>query len=380
MKKAIFTLATPLLLAATAANAASIIKTDNSSLDIFGRAKFTAKNDSVKGSSAGLSSRFGVKGEIKDENGNSAFFRTGWNMASSTDSSASNNTKTTSVADPDKPTDKNKRNNVLTSSGGNNISARYQFVGLGFEGIGKFTFGQNDTPFYTLVTSATDIFQYGGLEASAGTYGYNFAPNQALYSNTFGRLTVQASYQFKTTEGGDSKNGDILDVFSAGLTSANFKTQNNAYSAAASYALTDALNLRAGYAFQTFTNKATKSNYGLAADYTVGNLYFAGVYTHNKEDDGQNKASRNGYEVAASYNMDKYTFTTGYAYGTQDSDVATTPNPNGGKPTQNDDIAYAKAFKLGVTYHVFSNVKTIAQITHNTSGSNTYLGGLNYTF
>ncbi|SBS38683.1 Porin-like protein L precursor [Marinomonas spartinae] len=345
MKKAIFTLATPLLLAATAANAASIIKTDNSSLDIFGRAKFTATNNSESGSSSSFSPRFGVKGQIEDGNGTSAFFRTGWDMQSATDKKGSNLKK-----------------------GGDNIKARYQFVGLGFEGIGKFTFGQNDTPFYTLVTSATDIFQYNGLEASAGTYGYNWAPNEALYSNTFGRLTVQASYQFKTQEGGNSDNGDILDVFDAGLTSANFKTQNNAYSAAASYALTDALNLRAGYAFQTFTNNATKSNYGLAADYTVGNLYFAGVYTHNKEDDGQNKASRNGYEVAASYNMDKYTFRTGYAYGTQDSDVA------------NNDISYAKALKLGVDYHIFSNVTAMTQITHKTDGSNSYYGGLKYTF
>ncbi|MBJ7553592.1 porin [Marinomonas spartinae] len=346
MKKAIFTLATPLLLAATAANAASIIKTDNSSLDIYGRAKFTATNNSVSGSSSSFSPRLGVKGQIKDESGTSAFFQTGWDMQSASDKRSSN-----------------------LRNGGDNLKARYQFVGLGFEGIGKFTFGQNDTPFYTLVTSATDIFNYDGLEASAGTYGYDWAPNEALYSNTFGKLSVEASYQFKTTEGGKSDNGDILDVFDAGLNSANFKTQNNAYSAAAAYALTDALNLRAGYAYQTFTNNANKSNYGLAADYTVGNLYFAGVYTHNKEDDGQNTASRNGYEVAASYNMDKYTFTTGYAYGTQDSDIKAS-----------DDIAYAKAFKLGVAYHVFSNVTTIAQVTHNTNGSNSYYGGLNYSF
>lgn len=344
MKKAIFTLATPLLLAATAANAASIIKTDNSSLDIFGRAKFTATNNSVSGSSSSFSPRLGVKGQIKNESGTSAFFQTSWDMQSAADQQNSN-------------------------GGGDNISARYQFVGLGFDGIGKFTFGQNDTPFYTLVTSATDIFQYNGLEASANTYGATaWASNLAIYSNTFGKLSVEASYQFKTTEGGQSKDGSVVDVFDAGLNSANFKTQNNAYSAAAAYALTDALNLRAGYAYQTFANNANKSNYGLAADYTVGNLYFAGVYTHNKEDDGQNTASRNGYEVAASYNMDKYTFRTGYAYGTQDSDVA------------NNDISYAKALKLGVDYHIFSNVTAMTQITHKTNGSNSYYGGLKYTF
>lgn len=362
MRKVIFTLATPLLLAATtAASAATLIKTDTSSLDIYGRAKFTAQNNSEDGSSSSFSPRLGVKGEIKDANGTSAFFNTGWSMASASDKKGSN-----------------------LKDGGDNITARYQFVGLGFEGIGKFTFGQNDTPFYTLVTSATDIFQYDGLEASAGTYGYNWAPNEALYSNTFGKLTVQASYQFKTKEAGKSDNGDILDTFDAGLTNASFKTQDNAYSAAASYALTDALNLRAGYAYQTFMSNANKANYGIAADYTINDFYFAGVYTYNKEDDGTNTANRKGYEVAASYNMDKYTFTTGYAYGTQDSDVATTSSTDAtsGKVTvtQNDDVRYAKAFKFGVTYHLFSNVRTIAQITHKTNGSNTYYGGLNYTF
>ncbi|QUX96441.1 hypothetical protein C0J08_13980 [Marinomonas sp. CT5] len=381
MKKVLLTLVPSLLLAATA-NASSIIKTDNSSLDIFGRAKFTAQDDSEKSSSSSFSTRLGVKGEMKDGNGTNAFFMTSWEMLSSSDKSASNNTKTVKVANPDKPQIKSERLDVLSSSASSdNISARYQFVGLGFDGIGKFTFGQTDTPFYTLVTSATDIFQYSGLEASANTYGTpTRASNLALYSNSFGKLSVQASYQFETKKGSNSESGSVIDVFDGGLNTANFNTQKNAYSAAAAYALSDALNLRAGYANQTFTEDATKSNYGLAFDYTLGNLYLAAVYTSTIEDDNKNTTTRNGYEVAASYNLDKFTFTTGYASGTQTSDVATTTDTDTGKVMKNDDISYAEAFKLGVTYKVFNNVTTIAQITHNTNGSDIFYGGLNYSF
>ncbi len=381
MKKAILTLVPSLLLAATA-NASNIIKLDNSSLDIFGRAKFTAQNDSEDSNSSDFSTRLGVKGELKSENGTKAFFMTSWEMLSSSDKAASNNFKTVQVANPDKPVDKSARYDVLTSSGSSDdISARYQFVGLSFDGIGKFTFGQTDTPFYSLVTSTTDIFQYDGLEASANTYGTpTRASNLALYSNSFGKLSVQTSYQFKTEKGGDSDSGSVVDVFYGGLNTENFNTQRNAYSAAAAYALSDALNLRAGYAHQSFTEQATKSNYGLAVDYMLSNLYVAAVYTSTVEDDSKNTTTRNGYEVAASYSMDKFTFTTGYAYGTQKSDVATITNAGTGDVSKNDDIRYAEAFKLGVTYNVFNNFITIAQVTHNKNASDIYYGGLNYSF
>jgi len=382
MKKAIFTLATPLLLAATAANAATVIKTDNSSLDIFGRAKFTGThtadgNDSS--SSTSPSARFGVKGDVKNENGTSAFFHIGWELQSSREDIASNNVTTAKVADPDNPTNKDKRISVVTDAGSDNITSRYVFVGLGSETLGKISFGQNDTPFYTMVTSTTDIPYYNSMEGTAGTYGYRFAPNLALYSNTFGKLSVQASYQFQTAQHSSKQ---ILDYYGAGLNTANFQTQDNAYSAGAIYALTDKLNLHGGFAYQGFINGADKADYGVALDYTINNLYLGTVFTYSKENDVKKTANRKAAEIAASYNMGKYTFDASYAYGKQRSDVATTSTTDSDGVTTviNNNKTYGKAINLDVQYHVFSNVTVAAGISHLSDGGNEYDTSLNYSF
>ncbi|MEL0636866.1 porin [Marinomonas sp. TI.3.20] len=320
------------------------LKTDNSSLNITGRAKFTASHTD-SGGLPGFSSRLGANGQVQNNDGVSAFFNVGWEMQSTRDTISSN-----------------------VKGGADNIKSRYIFVGLGSKTLGKITLGQNDTPFYTMVTSTTDIPYYNSMEASANTYGYDFAPNLALYSNKFGKLSVEASYQFKTVEGGSSNNGDVLDYYDAGLTSANFKTQNNAYSAGAIYSLNDHLNVHAGYAYQTFMNDATKADYGFALDYTINNLYLGAVYTYSKEDDGTNSANHKGAEVTASYSMNQYTFDTSYAYGKQKSDIS------------GQDKTYAKAINVDVVYAVFSNVNAAVGISHVTTGKNEYYTSLNYSF
>ncbi|MFM2486639.1 porin [Celerinatantimonas yamalensis] len=344
MKKTILALTIPAMLAVSAyATAANVYKTDSQTLDIFGRSKFTLDNND--NTQAGYSARLGVKGTTKVNDNLTAFGHVSWEMQAKRDSLSSN------------------------KSGGDDIKSRYVFVGFDGHSYGKIELGQNDAPFYTSLTSITDIFD-NGMESSVGTYGYNFAPNEAVYTNTVGPLTIQTSYQFDTVEGGSSSAGSVLDSFGAGLTAANFKDQTSAYSMAGVYDTGIGLNVHAGLAHQNFAGNAQKNNYGLGLDYTLNNLYLAALYTHNKEDDGSNTANRNGYEVAASYKLDKLSLRTGYALGKQTSDVT------------GNDTTYAKAFKLGATYHFTSNVYVTAEWLNNPVGGNPndFSGAVAYYF
>ncbi|MFM2484123.1 porin [Celerinatantimonas yamalensis] len=344
MKKTILALTIPAMLAVSAAaTAANVYKTDSQTLDVFGRGKFSVNRNHDSQTRSDFSARFGVKGTTQISEGLSAFAHVAWDMQSQRDQLSSN------------------------VAGNDDLMSREVFVGLDYGQAGSLELGQDHTPFYSSLTKVTDIFDWDGQESYVGTYGKNFNPNQAIYTNAFGPVTVQASYQFDTQQGSGAA---AIDTFNGGV--GTFTDQSNAHSLAVVYDTGLGLNVRAAYARQNFAGDEHKNNYGFGVDYTMDNLYVAALYTHDKEDGVNQSAKRNGYEFAAKYNMGKISLLTGYAYGKQDSDAT------------GNDSKYAKAFKLGMQYHFTSNVKGMVQWTNNTAdqidNSNAYHAGLQYNF
>ncbi|WP_256928069.1 porin, partial [Vibrio parahaemolyticus] len=85
--------------------------------------------------------------------------------------------------------------------------------------------------------------------------------------------------------------------------------KQDGYSLSAIYAVADTgLELGAGYADQDEANE-----YMLAASYTMGDLYFAGIFTDGeKEATFKNTVDYTGYELAGAYTLGQTVFTTTY--------------------------------------------------------------------
>jgi outer membrane protein OmpU len=115
--------------------------------------------------------------------------------------------------------------------------------------------------------------------------------NMLSYKGQFSDLSVKASYRFA-----DSK--EVADEFE--------DNGQNGYSLSAIYAIGDTgLALGGGYADQDEQNEMM-----FAASYTMGDLYFAGVYTDGQK--AEKDADYTGYELAAAYTMGKTVFSTTY--------------------------------------------------------------------
>lgn len=336
MKKTILALAVPAaLLIAGTATAANVYKTDSQSLDVYGKAEVdithagfgtqdVGKHNGTTGTDAqnDLESygRIGLKGTTKINDDLSAFGRGEWQVAGQ-------------------------------NSDGSKFTARHVYMGLDFGDSGNVKFGQTDTPMYTNVMSIVDIFDEWGYVVENGVYGGNRQASQVIYSNDFGPVTFQGSYQFHNQDGKDN--------FGTGKST----VQNSAYSATLAYHTGVGLNVRGGYARQNYDASAYKNNWAMGLDYTMDNLYVAALYSATKaEDTASVSTDLNAYDIAASYTMGKTRVYTGYAIQRTNGDAQ-------------ESKTAVNQYTLGAEYNFTSNFLSWVEYRHNNGsadGTNGY--------
>lgn len=269
MKKTLIALSVSAAAVATGVNAAELYNQDGTSLDMGGRAeaRLSMKDGKVADNSR-IRLNFLGKVEIQD-----GLYGVGFYEGEFT------------TADYDK--------NGENVSGSNTIDNRYTYAGLGGK-FGEVTYGKNDGAL-GVITDFTDIMAYHGNSAADKIAVADRVDNMIAYKGQFDALSVKASYRFADrSEGTGVDAGKYVD------------NGQDGYSLSAIYAIGQTgLTLGGGYADQDEQNE-----YMLAASYTMGDLYFAGIYT-----DGE-KAKKNGdytgYELAAKYTMGQTVFTTTY--------------------------------------------------------------------
>ena len=189
--------------------------------------------------------------------------------------------------------------------GNSNLDTRYAYAGLG-GAFGEVTYGKNDGAL-GVITDFTDIMAYAGNTAADKLPAADRSDNMLSYKGQFENLAVKASYRFADREDVKNSKGDVVRYTDNG---------QDGYSLSAIYTLGDTgLDLGAGYADQADANE-----YMLAASYTMGDLYFAGVFT-----DGE-KAAKNGdytgYELAGAYTLGQTVFTTTYNNAETDGETS----------------------------------------------------------
>ncbi|KOR99013.1 hypothetical protein LO82_04660 [Vibrio vulnificus] len=265
MKKTLIALSVSAAAVATGVNAAELYNQDGTSLDMGGRAeaRLSMKDGKVADNSR-IRLNFLGKVEIQDGLYGVGFYEGEFTTADEGE---------------------NKTNN--------NLDNRYTYAGLGGK-FGEVTYGKNDGAL-GVITDFTDIMAYHGNSAADKIAVADRVDNMIAYKGQFDALSVKASYRFADrAEGTGVNDGKYVD------------NGQDGYSLSAIYAIGQTgLTLGGGYADQDEQNE-----YMLAASYTMGDLYFAGIYT-----DGE-KAKKNGdytgYELAAKYTMGQTVFTTTY--------------------------------------------------------------------
>lgn len=92
------------------------------------------------------------------------------------------------------------------ADGANNTTRRQLYTGLKSATLGELYFGQQNSVYYDIVGSKTDIWDYGMLAQAPGNgingdYDGSYRSRKQLkYKNTFGALDVYASYLFSDNE------------------------------------------------------------------------------------------------------------------------------------------------------------------------------------
>ncbi|WP_087023931.1 porin [Thaumasiovibrio subtropicus] len=182
------------------------------------------------------------------------------------------------------------------SEKGGESSTRHVYAGVGGD-FGRVTFGLQDGS-VGVITDFTDIMAYHGAEAGGKIDVADRIENNLAYVGSFDALSVKANYVFNNNEG-------VYDL--------------SGYSASAIYDFDMGLSLGAGFGHQEDQNQATRSKikedqFYLAASYTMGDFYFAGLYQNfeSKESGVTGKDKGRGFELAAAYTMDKTTFSVTY--------------------------------------------------------------------
>ncbi|MFA0193948.1 porin [Vibrio artabrorum] len=236
---------------------------------------------------------------------------------------------------------------------GSDLDNRYTYAGLGGT-FGEVTYGKNDGALGVL-TDFTDIMAYHGNSAADKIAVADRTDNMLSYKGQFQDLSVKASYRFADRE--DSKlNG-------SGYTD----NSQDGYSLSGIYAIGETgVKLGAGYADQDKNNE-----YMLSGSYTMGDLYFAGVFTDGEKDfDGQYDSTTassigskfsgvqdyTGYELAAAYTLGQTVFTTTYN------------NAETGSDTSADNIA------IDTTYYFKPNFRGYVSYNFNLLDANDTLG------
>ncbi|EGQ7756838.1 porin [Vibrio vulnificus] len=265
MKKTLIALSVSAAAVATGVNAAELYNQDGTSLDMGGRAeaRLSMKDGKVADNSR-IRLNFLGKVEIQDGLYGVGFYEGEFTTADE---------------------GVNKTNN--------NLDNRYTYAGLGGK-FGEVTYGKNDGAL-GVITDFTDIMAYHGNSAADKIAVADRVDNMIAYKGQFDALSVKASYRFADrAEGTGVDEGKYVD------------NGQDGYSLSAIYAIGQTgLTLGGGYADQDEQNE-----YMLAASYTMGDLYFAGIYTDGEK--AKKDGDYTGYELAAKYTMGQTVFTTTY--------------------------------------------------------------------
>ncbi|EPM4322749.1 porin [Vibrio vulnificus] len=265
MKKTLIALSVSAAAVATGVNAAELYNQDGTSLDMGGRAeaRLSMKDGKVADNSR-IRLNFLGKVEIQDGLYGVGFYEGEFTTADEGE---------------------NKTNN--------NLDNRYTYAGLGGK-FGEVTYGKNDGAL-GVITDFTDIMAYHGNSAADKIAVADRVDNMIAYKGQFDALSVKASYRFADrSEGTGADAGKYVD------------NGQDGYSLSAIYAIGQTgLTLGGGYADQDEQNE-----YMLAASYTMGDLYFAGIYTDGEK--AKKDGDYTGYELAAKYTMGQTVFTTTY--------------------------------------------------------------------
>ncbi|MGL0815721.1 porin [Vibrio vulnificus] len=282
MKKTLIALSVSAAAVATGVNAAELYNQDGTSLDMGGRAeaRLSMKDGKVADNSR-IRLNFLGKVEIQDGLYGVGFYEGEFTTADNAD--------------------------------GSDLDNRYTYAGLGGK-FGEVTYGKNDGAL-GVITDFTDIMAYHGNSAADKIAVADRVDNMMSYKGQFDALSVKASYRFADrAEGTGVNDGKYVD------------NGKDGYSLSAIYAIGQTgLTLGGGYADQDKSNE-----YMLAASYTMGDLYFAGIYTDGEKDYRANVGdykhagfngveNYTGYELAAKYTMGQTVFTTTYNNAETDS-------------------------------------------------------------
>ena len=288
MKKTLLALAVPALLAASAANAATVYEKDGQKFEVTGRAQANYFNNAASdsnGSTVQGSARLGLRGSSAINDTWSAIARGEWQIAA-----------------------ENSDNGDKTE----NFKVRHLYAGFDGSQYGTIIAGQTDTAFYTVV-APTDIFNewgsygnsYWGYRGGAANFGGR-QEGQIIYSNSFGGFRGGASYRLAE----DTEN---LDKSYAGNLGYDFGFGVGVTVGADQYDSQDGLK--------------DQSDWGLSATYgTFGEgLYLAGVYTQSDIEQTGVDNTHKGYELAATYSLaNGLGFLSGYNYTEDENDVELT--------------------------------------------------------
>ncbi|MEZ9437507.1 porin [Vibrio atlanticus] len=267
MNKTMIALAVSAAALATGANASELYNQDGTSLEMGGRAEARlSMKDGKASDESRIRLNFLGKVEIQDGLYGVGFYEGEFTTA---DSKATSN------------------------DNGSDLDNRYTYAGLGGT-YGEVTFGKNDGAL-GVITDFTDIMAYHGNSAADKIAAADRTDNMLSYKGQFQDLNVKASYRFadRSTK---TANGDTTYVDNG----------EDGYSLSGIYAIGETgVKLGAGYADQ-----AEENEYMLSGSYTMGDLYFAGVFTDGEK--AKNNGDYTGYELAAAYTLGQTVLSSTY--------------------------------------------------------------------
>ena len=284
MKKTLLALAVPALLAASAANAATVYEKDGQKFEVTGRAQANYYNNAASdsnGSTVEGSGRLGLRGSSAINDTWSAIARVEWKVAGET-------------------------------SDNGTFDVRHMYAGFDGSQYGTIIAGQTDTAYYAVV-APTDIFNewgsygnsYWGYRGGSANFGGR-QEGQINYSNSFGGFRGGVSYRLAD---------DTVDL-------------DKSYAGNLGYDFGFGVGVTVGAdQYDSQSGLKDQNDWGLSATYgTMGEgLYLAGVYTQSEIEQAGIENTHKGYELAATYTLaNSLGFLGGYNYTEDENDVELT--------------------------------------------------------
>ena len=284
MKKTLIALAVPALLAASAANAATVYEKDGQKFEVTGRAQANYYNNAASvsnGSTVEGSGRLGLRGSSAINDTWSAIARVEWKVAGET-------------------------------SDNGTFDVRHMYAGFDGSQYGTIIAGQTDTAYYAVV-APTDIFNewgsygnsYWGYRGGAANFGGR-QEGQIIYTNSFGGFRGGVSYRLAD---------DTADL-------------DKSYAGNLGYDFGFGVGVTVGAdQYDSQSGLKDQNDWGLSATYgTMGEgLYLAGVYTQSEIEQAGIENTHKGYELAAVYSLSNgLGFLGGYNYTEDENDVELT--------------------------------------------------------